>query len=122
MLIVDDSPVVLAVLEAVFLAEHYLVVTASDGQRGFEQALRTRPDLLVTDSVMPEVDGLEFLRLLKNHPDTKGIPVIMLTSGDVLGGGSGGDHPRPDAYAAKGAPMQDLIILARSLVSVHRTP
>jgi CheY-like chemotaxis protein len=85
-LIVDDSPVALAVLEAVFKGEQYDVVTAGDGMEGVEQARRTVPDLLVTDGVMPDVDGFELLRMLKEHPATRVIPVIMLTSGDI------GDH------------------------------
>ena len=119
-LIVDDSPVVLAILKAVFTAENYDVVTASGGHQGFELALCSALDLLVTDSVMPGVDGFGLLRLLKAHPSTRSIPVIMLTSGDMMDLGSPADRPKPDAYAVKSTSMDALVTLARDVMAASR--
>jgi CheY-like chemotaxis protein len=67
---VDDSPVALAFLEAVFRGAHYEVETASNGMEGLDKALRSAPDLIVTDGLMPDVDGFELVRRLRNHPET----------------------------------------------------
>ena len=108
-LIVDDSPVALAVLEAVFKAAHYEVMTAGDGQEGFDLALQTPPDLILTDGVMPGVDGFGLLRLLKANPATELVPVVMLTSGDFAASQAGPNQPPPQACLAKGAPMENLL-------------
>jgi two-component system alkaline phosphatase synthesis response regulator PhoP len=66
-LIVDDSPSVLQVLQFVFESEHYGVVTATDGAEGLEKISERLPDLIVTDSVMPGMDGFAFLKKLKRR-------------------------------------------------------
>src|SRR5882762_5761209 len=81
-LIVDDSLSVLQVLQFVFESERYLVVTATDGAEGLQKVSERLPDLVVTDSVMPGMDGFAFLRKLKEQPETSAIPVIMLTPED----------------------------------------
>ena len=119
-LIVDDSPVALAVLEAVFKAAHYDVVTAGDGQEGFDLALRTPPDLILTDGVMPGVDGFGLLRLLKANPATELIPVVMLTSGDFAASQAGPSQPQPQACVAKVTPMEELQETVRAVLAASR--
>ncbi len=75
-LIVDDSPVALAILGAVFKGEHYEVDTAGDGLDGFDKARQFEPDLVITDGLMPRADGFELVRLLKEDPATRSIPVL----------------------------------------------
>ncbi len=81
-MIVDDSPVALAFLEAIFKGAYFEVETAGTGQEGVDKALRLEPDLVVTDGLMPDVDGFELIRRLKANHATADIPVVMLTSGD----------------------------------------
>ena len=119
-LIVDDSPVALAVLEAVFKAAHYQVATAGDGQEGFDLALRTPPDLILTDGIMPGVDGFGLLRLLKANPATSWIPVVMLTSGDFAASQSGPDQPQPQACVAKTTPMEELVETVKGVLDASR--
>lgn len=116
-LIVDDSPTALAVLQAVFEGEHYDVVTASDGMEGFEKAMRIEPDLLVTDGIMPGVDGFELLRMLKENPATRLIPVIMLTSGDIRDAEDQNRQPQPDAFIAKSMQMEPLLSRVRDMLA-----
>ena len=59
-LIVDDSPVALAILGAVFKGEHYEVETAGDGLDGFDKARQFEPDLVITDGLMPRADGFSW--------------------------------------------------------------
>lgn len=118
LLIVDDSPVTLAFLGAVFKAA-YDVTTATDGDQGLAKALSVAPDLIVTDSLMPTVDGFELIRQLKTYPSTAGIPVIMLTSGEI------GDReytdrvPQPDALVAKSTTVDPLVNAVQALLSAR---
>jgi CheY-like chemotaxis protein len=58
------------------------VVTATDGLEGLARIHQCRPDLVITDSVMPNMDGFALLRKMRSHPATDRIPVIMLTAED----------------------------------------
>jgi adenylate cyclase len=78
-LVVDDSETVLRIVEAA-LCSDYDVVTALDGEEGLEKARQLTPDLIVTDSLMPRLDGFGLLRTLQAHPATRSIPAIVLTS------------------------------------------
>lgn len=101
LLIVDDSAVALAVLAAVFRGAQYEVETASNGTEGLDKALRSVPDLIVTDALMPDIDGFELLRQLRNHSATARVPVVMLTSVDAADPEYSGRIPQPDGFVAK---------------------
>ena len=107
MLVVDDSPTVLSLLRAALEAHHYEVATAGDGVEALEGIRHAAPDLIVTDSIMPGLDGFALLTRLKEDPSTRGIPVIILTSDP--------DDPRPvgnvqpDAVILKSAQMEPLL-------------
>ena len=79
-LVVEDSAPVAAVIQVALAREGYPVLMASDGLEGLKVAVSERPRLIITDSVMPRMDGFGLLRALKANPMTAEIPVIMLTS------------------------------------------
>ena len=79
-LIVEDSTAVAGVIQAALTKEGYTVILAVDGLEGLKMAISERPRLIITDSVMPRMDGFGLLRALKGNPMTSEIPVIMLTS------------------------------------------
>ncbi|QMU26744.1 hybrid sensor histidine kinase/response regulator transcription factor [Adhaeribacter radiodurans] len=62
------------------LSVFYQVVEAANGKQGWQQAVTLAPDLIVSDILMPEMDGITFSRKLKKDPRTAGIPVILLTA------------------------------------------
>ncbi|WP_164851339.1 ATP-binding protein [Larkinella soli] len=62
------------------LGKPYEVETAPNGQAALERVRRQRPDLIVSDIMMPVMDGVELVRILKNHPDTERIPVILVSA------------------------------------------
>ncbi|SMP52866.1 response regulator receiver modulated diguanylate cyclase [Desulfonatronum zhilinae] len=79
-LIVDDQKTVIHAL-AQLLKEDYHVLVAASGAKALELASReTSPDLILLDVMMPDMDGYEVCRRLKNDPKTKGIPVIFVTA------------------------------------------
>jgi CheY-like chemotaxis protein len=79
-LIVEDSTPVAAIIQASLVKEGYSVIVACDGLEGLKLAVAERPKLIITDSVMPRMDGFGLMRALKANPMTADIPVIMLTS------------------------------------------
>lgn len=80
LLIVDDEPANISLLNEV-LKTDYNVIVAKDGVKAVAMAGKApRPDLILLDIVMPEMDGHEVLRALKSHDDTKNIPIIFVTS------------------------------------------
>ncbi len=78
-LIVEDNRDVLTYLGD-HLRRHYRVVCAADGKQGLEKARHHLPDLIISDVMMPEMDGLEMLSVIKQDPDLSFIPVILLTA------------------------------------------
>jgi len=115
LLIVDDSPTVLSLLQLVFEGDNYEVATARDGMEGLEKVRHWKPDLIVTDSVMPNIDGFELLRILRNDPATREIPVIMLTGSDQADPTQAA-RLQPDALASKSTEWSELLALARKLL------
>ena len=116
LLIVDDSPVTLSFLQAVFTSASFDGETANDGDEGLDKALSGAPDLIVTDSLMPNVDGWELLRRLKSHAATAAIPVIMLTAGDVADADNTARVPQPDALVTKSMDVGRLLEHVKALL------
>ena len=108
-LIIDDSPSVLRLLQFVFESEHYDVVTAADGVEGLQKIGEQLPDVIITDSIMPVMDGFAFLQKLKEQPITSHIPVIMLTSEDPDSSDQLTREPKPDAFIRKSADFTPLL-------------
>ena len=79
-LIVDDEPHMLRVTEFSLRRGGYQLIIGRNGREAIELADREQPALIVMDVLMPELDGLGALRLLKQSPKTANIPVIMLTA------------------------------------------
>lgn len=78
-LLIDDSRTQLQSLKMTFRKSGYEIYTASDGLEGMEMVHRCMPDLIVSDIVMPNINGYHLCRLIKNDKNTKHIPVILLT-------------------------------------------
>jgi two-component system, cell cycle response regulator len=117
-LVADDSPVVLTVLEALFRGAGYEVLAAADGLRAVEQAFSRPVDLIVLDVMMPRLNGYQACRLLKSEAQTRSIPVVILTSRDQAGDRFWGLRTGADAYLTKDtAPEQLLELVVRTLAA-----
>lgn len=109
LLVVDDSATVLSFLQAMLESEHFDVMTATDGHDGLAKVHQSMPDLVVTDSIMPGLDGFDFLRALREDPATESLPVVMLTAGDPQDPEYAHRQPRPDAFVKKSADLGPLL-------------
>lgn len=79
-LLVDDAPKILRPLQMLVEFEGYRVVTASDGAAALVVAAAQCPDVIVTDWMMPRIDGIELCRRLKSDCATVDTPVVMLSA------------------------------------------
>ncbi len=77
---VDDEVYILHILEFSLGAEGFEVISASNGELAVEKAKQEKPNLIVLDIMMPVLDGYETCRRLKQDPETKDIPVVLLTA------------------------------------------
>lgn len=83
-LVVDDDAAVRSIIVETLRGEGYLLDEASDGAAGLEQLQAARPDLILLDSVMPVVDGYEFLERLRREHSTAHVPVVLISATHAL--------------------------------------
>ena len=81
-LVVDDNEKNVELLEAVLLAAGYDVLKAYDGKQAIEAIGKERPDLLLLDIMMPQLDGFQVCGMLRKDPQNSNLPIIMATSKD----------------------------------------
>jgi CheY-like chemotaxis protein len=79
-LLVEDDRFLRKAAEATLRQHGYVVLTAADGEEALRVARDTRPDLVLLDLIMPKMQGFEVLRLMKQNPATKQIPVVVLSN------------------------------------------
>ena len=79
-LVVDDEIYIVHILDFSLGMEGYEVLTALDGEQALEKAKAEHPDLIVLDIMMPKLDGYETCKHLKADPETRNIPVILLSA------------------------------------------
>jgi twitching motility two-component system response regulator PilH len=79
-LVVDDSPTDLTHIQSIVADVGCMVLTASSGQEALDKARTDKPDLIFLDIIMPDHDGFGTCRKLTSDSDTKGIPVVFVTS------------------------------------------
>ena len=81
--VVEDNPVVLHMIKTILQQKkRFLVITATNGKEGIEIIRREKPDLVISDIMMPELDGLSLLDQLRKEATTRSLPVILLTAKD----------------------------------------
>lgn len=107
-LVVDDEPDIRYLLAVVLEAAGYRVIEAAHGEAALEQVCRTRPQLVITDRMMPVMGGHELIERLRGDEDTAAIPIVMLSA-------TTGDAPGADAVLSKPFDREELVGLAGTL-------
>jgi twitching motility two-component system response regulator PilH len=79
-LIVDDEEFILDSYREMLQSDGYTVLTATNGQEGFEKALQNKPNIILLDITMPIMDGKTMFQKVKTNPTTSQIPIIFLTN------------------------------------------
>ena len=115
-LVVDDEPNILYALEESVKAIGYDCLGAPDGEEALFLARETAPDLIITDIVMPKINGFELCRAVKREEVTAGIPVIVVTVRGMMKDVREGERSGADAYIVKPFHAWDLEKTIRSML------
>ena len=119
-LVVDDEPALLRLMEFVLAREGHIMLTATDGIDALEEARRERPDLIVLDIMMPKMDGYQVADAIRADADLKDIPIIMLSAKaqeeDIERGMAAG----VDRYITKPFSPDDLTVLVSRYLARSR--
>lgn len=119
-LVVEDTPDVVRVVH-LSLRQHFRVMAAENGVKGLEIALREVPDLIITDLMMPEMDGLELTRRLRADPRTRHIPIIMLTARGDLEDRLLGIETGVNQYLTKPFSPRELVTSVHALLEIEES-
>jgi CheY-like chemotaxis protein len=79
-LLVEDDPILSQMYLKIFESESYEVVIAQDGDEGVAKTKSEKPDIVLLDIMLPKMSGIDVLELIKKDPETKEIPVVVLTN------------------------------------------
>ncbi len=117
-LVVDDDRKLLDMLRRTLAYEGYHVVTAADGREALAQARKQRPDVVVLDWLMPELDGIEVAKRLREADNT---PILMLTARDAVEDRVEGLDSGADDYLVKPFAPAELLARIRALLRRSET-
>ena len=121
-LAVDDEKSIVRLVQINLQRAGYNVVTASDGKQALDMIEAEPPDMVISDVMMPFMDGFELLKRLKQNPVTRELPIIMLTAkamdSDVYEGWRAG----ADFYLTKPFNPQELLMWVRRIFEGRETP
>jgi two-component system cell cycle response regulator len=110
-LVVDDIEANVRLLEAKLSAEYYEVLTANDGPTALAMAAAEKPDIILLDVMMPGMDGFAVCRRLKDDPETRHIPVVLVTALDGRADRVTGLEAGADEFLTK--PIDDVLLFTR---------
>jgi EAL domain-containing protein (putative c-di-GMP-specific phosphodiesterase class I)/DNA-binding response OmpR family regulator len=115
-LIVDDDEDILLIVQTILASAGYSAFTARNGREGVDAALELRPDLILLDVMMPELSGWEVCTTLKNAPETRQVPIAMLTVKSEIRDLITGMQVGADDYITKPFTRRKLLSTVRKLL------
>lgn len=116
-LVVDDDEALLEFICSNLRASYYKVISCRNGKEGLHLALSQKPDLIVSDVVMPEMNGIEFVKSLRNNPNISHIPFILLSARNEQEDRLNGIGNGADVYLPKPFYMKELKINIANLIN-----
>jgi CheY-like chemotaxis protein/class 3 adenylate cyclase len=119
-LIVDDEPFNVDYLEQELESLGFVTETATNGVEALERVAAAPPDLVLLDVMMPELDGITALRLLKDDPETRLIPVVLMTALNAVEDRVRGIEAGADDFLSKPVDDRELLARIRTSLSVKR--
>ena len=119
-LIVDDEPFNLKLLSAILSTGPYHTSTASNGEEALRKVGEAPPDLILLDVMMPGMDGYEATKRLKNNPDTRDIPIILVTALDGAENKIRGLEAGADEFLNKPVDKAEILARVKSLLRLKR--
>jgi two-component system sensor histidine kinase ChiS len=115
-LIVEDDPVNIELLTAQLHGEGYAIESALDGEEALEMVVRNKPDLVLLDIMIPKKSGFEVCKLIKGRPETRAIPVIMVTALQDMESRVKGIAVGADDFLSRPVDKSELITRVKSML------
>jgi two-component system, cell cycle response regulator len=119
-LIVDDEPLNLKLIAGILGLEQYELILADGGRKALEKALTETPDLILLDIMMPDMDGYEVLRRLKDDSQLRDIPVVLITALDGTENKIKGLEAGADEFINKPVNQAELLARVNSLIRLKQ--
>ncbi|NQU16735.1 MAG: response regulator [Candidatus Saganbacteria bacterium] len=113
---IDDNPANRKIIFDLLTNQGYEIIEAVDGREGLKKAKDLKPDLILMDIQLPEMDGFEVLKLVRAGRETKNIPVIILSSYAMPGDAEKGLAAGCNAYLPKPYNLKELLETIRKLI------
>ena len=111
-LLVEDDRAVRRYMEILLQRAGFSVVAAADGLEAMKLALSTKFDLVITDAIMPQLNGYELCRFLRRHPHLARVPIVLLSGAER----NGDESIKPDAYLTKPVQPEQLSACLAKLI------
>jgi two-component system alkaline phosphatase synthesis response regulator PhoP len=119
-LIIEDNPQMVKLVKFILGKNDYSTISAKDGEEGLRMAREKKPDLIILDLMLPEMDGYQVCETLKADPNTKEIPVIVLTALDTGADFEKALEKKADWYIAKPFEAQHLLKRVNYLIEKRK--
>jgi PleD family two-component response regulator len=115
-LVVDDNKIIRAALRKILEKENHRVITAEDGLEAIKLVMAEQPDLIITDLLMPKMDGMTLIKKLRSHRAGRHVPIIMLTAKDEVDFEVKGIDAGADDYLVKPVNPKRLLVRINRLL------
>jgi two-component system sensor histidine kinase ChiS len=119
-LIVEDDPANIDLLKAQLSDQGYLIESALDGEEALRRVVQKRPDLILLDIMLPKKSGFEVCKCIKNQPDTRSIPVIMVTALKDMESRVKGITVGADDFLTRPVDRSELVSRVKSMLRIKR--
>lgn len=119
MLIVDDDELIVTMLQDFFKGLDYEFITAADGEEALFQCIENRPDIIVTDIMIPKLTGIELIKKLRKIPDFAVTPIIAITAGSLA---MQEEAAKAGAHMVLSKPIRRAVLLKKVDDLLHATP
>ncbi|MBA3758144.1 response regulator [Candidatus Saccharibacteria bacterium] len=122
-MLVEDDNNLREIYEARLLAEGYEIVSAKDGEEALAMAVKEKPDLIISDVMMPKISGFDMLDILRSTPETKNTKVIMMTALSQAEDKNRADKLGADRYLVKSqVTLEDVAKVAHEVLTGEEAP
>ncbi len=119
-LLIDDEPEKILIFTTILDHHGFEVVCAGNGREGLEKVASCRPDLILLDINMPDINGHDLRRKLKERPSTRQLPVVMFSSSDAIDDKLKSLHDGADDYITKNVDHRELVARLDALIRRYK--